>query len=88
MAHSKPAWLYTRMYTLEWQDTPNITWVYAPMYAPVYLIQTLAELQVAGTRWRAASGEWWVAGGGWCLVAKIMMSIDIIVSIVSFVYPP
>ena len=50
-------------YTLQRQDTPNLTRLYAPMYAPGCSIQRLAELQAPGTGRRVARGEWRVAGG-------------------------
>jgi len=53
MVHSQPTWLYAPKYTLKREDTPNLTGLYAPMYAPASWIQRLAELQTPGT----GSGE-------------------------------
>jgi hypothetical protein len=59
-------------YALQRQDTPNLTGLYAPMYAPGCSIQRLAELQAPGTGRRVARGEWRVAGGGWRLVLEMV----------------
>jgi hypothetical protein len=42
MVHSQSTLLYTPKFTLKREDTPNLTWLYAPMYAPGYSIQRLA----------------------------------------------
>ena len=44
--------------------TPNLTWLYARIYAPGCSTQRLAELQVPGTGWRVAGGGWRVTYGG------------------------
>ena len=49
MVHSQPTWLYAPKYTLSRKDTPNLTWLYDPMYSPACSIQRLAELQTSGT---------------------------------------
>jgi hypothetical protein len=53
-------------YTLQRQDTPNLTRLYAPMYAPRCWIRRVAELQAPGTESWVAVGEWRVPGGGSC----------------------
>jgi len=74
MVHSQPTWLYAPKYTLNRKDTPNLTWLYDPMYAPACSVQRLAELQTSGTTsrrvWREvfggphmACGVWLVSGG-------------------------
>jgi hypothetical protein len=74
MVHSQLTWLYAPKYTLNRKDTPNLTWVYDPIYAPAYSIQRLVQLQTSGTGscrvWREdsraqpmVSGVWLVAGG-------------------------
>jgi len=47
-----------RKFTLKREDTRNLTWLYAPMYAPAYSIQRLAELQTPGTGRSEAGGIW------------------------------
>jgi len=64
MTHSQPAWLYAPKYTLKREDTPNLTWLYASMYASACSIQRLAELQAPGTGRCEAGGVWRVVFGG------------------------
>jgi len=75
-------WLHSQVhlpvayqYTLKRENTPNCTWVYAPMYAPACSIQRLAELQTPGIARHEANGIWWAScrgrwatGGMWCVV--------------------
>jgi len=50
-------------YTLQRQNPPNFTWLYAPVYAVGCSSQRLAELQASGTgRW-VVGGRWREAGG-------------------------
>jgi len=63
--HSQPISLYAPKYTLKRQDTPKLTWLYAPMYAPTCSIQRLAQLQTPGTGRREAGGGWRAVFGGW-----------------------
>jgi len=72
------------------------------MYAPVYSIKRLADIQAPGTWigkasgiWSAAIGRWQVVCGICCvpggmqhMVAEIITSVDIIVWILSLVQPP
>jgi hypothetical protein len=51
-------------YTHKRQDTPNLTLLYAPMYAPGCSIQRLTEMQVPCTGWQVAVGILWVLFGG------------------------
>ena len=51
-------------YTLKRQDTPNLTWLYAPMYAPGCSIHRLIEWQAPVTGRRVAGGDWWALFGG------------------------
>jgi len=60
----QPAWLYAPKYTLKREDTPNLTWLYASMYAPACSIESLAEFQAPGTGRCEAGGVWWVVFGG------------------------
>jgi len=71
---------HTPKYTVQLQDTPNLTWLYAVMYAPGCSIQRLAELQAPGTgRQVAGGGRWEVGGGRRVSAADIITSVDIIV---------
>jgi len=54
-----------RKYTRKMEDTPNLTWLYAPMYAPACSIQRLAELPKPGTGWRVVGGGGRKHGVGW-----------------------
>jgi len=67
-------------YTLQRQDTPNFSWLYAPIDAAGCWIQRLAELQAPATRWREV--------GGGCQEAKILTSVNIIVWFLFLVAPP
>jgi len=64
--------------TLQRYDTLNRIWVYAAMYASVWPVHRLAELQAPGTRRSEAWGVWWVAGGWWHIVPEIVTFVDII----------
>jgi len=68
-----------RKYTLNTQDTPNLTWLCAPKYAPACSIQRLAELQKPGTWRREGCGVRCVADGKQRMAAEIMTFIDIMV---------
>jgi len=62
------------MYTLQSQDTPNLTRLYALIYASGCSIQRLAELQATGLRKRVVGAE-------------IMTPVDIIVWTIIFTSP-
>jgi len=66
-------------YSLQMQDTPNLSWLFVPMYAPGCSIQRLAELQAPGT-WRRMPGDerQGEAGRGLMVAAEIMTSVDTI----------
>jgi len=74
-----PTSLYAPKYTFNSQDALNLSWLYAPIYAPVCLTVRYAEMQTSGTGSLEAGGigravvgwghlvcgKWHVAGGGW-----------------------
>jgi len=51
-------------YTHQRQDTPNLTWLYDPMYAPGCSIQRLAELQAPRNGRSGAESRWQEVEGG------------------------
>ena len=83
MIHSQPTWLYASKFTPKRQDTPNFTWLYAPIYASWYQLRDLKSCshQVPG-------GRSWVVGSRGHIVAEIIMSINITGWTISLLCPP
>jgi hypothetical protein len=81
--HSQSTWFYASKFTLKRQDTPNFTWLCAPIYASWYLLERLEELQPP-----APGGRSWVVGSGGHIMAEIIMSINIQVWTISLLCPP
>ena len=68
--------------------TPNLSWLYAPIYAPGVLYPETCWVAgamhwEAGGGWQVAGGRWWVADGG-----QIMTSVNIRVWTLSFAHSP
>ena len=85
MIYFQPTWLYASKFTLKRQDTPNFTWLYAPIYTSWYLIERLEDFQ--GLH-QEPGGRSWVVGSGGHIVEEIITSINIKMWTISLLCPP
>jgi len=61
------------------EDTSNLAWLYASMYAPACCIQRLAEFEMSGTGRHRNGGIWQAVIGGRRMLVKIMTLVDMVV---------